>query len=153
LANHFHCHHPHQSDNCNSCSECNRAISHCPDPYQKGDRSAEIARTTKKNKIERGRAAAEIAQIDKQLAQNSARIIATKQTLATNESTLRDIQLVVREGAVARVQLDRQQQQVDSLTLQLEELMKERSTLLIEKKAIVNRYTKIQKKAERRLIK
>jgi hypothetical protein len=31
--------------------------------------------------------------------------------------------------------------------------MKEKSILLIEKKEIVDRYTKIQKKAERRLIK
>jgi hypothetical protein len=113
---------------------------------KKGDRSAEIVRTTKKNKIERGRAAAEIAQIDKQLAQNSERIIATKQTLATNESTLRDIQLVVREGAVARVQLDRQQQQVYSLTSQLEELVKERNILLIERKKLLTNTPKYRKR-------
>jgi hypothetical protein len=113
---------------------------------KKGDRSAEIVRTTKKNKIDRGRAAAEIAQIDKQLAQNSERIIATKQTLATNESTLRDIQLVVREGAVARVQLDRQQQQVYSLTSQLEELVKERNILLIERKKLLTNTPKYRKR-------
>jgi predicted component of type VI protein secretion system len=113
---------------------------------KKGDRSAEIARTTKKNKTERERAAAEIAQIDKQLAQNSERIIATKQTLATNESTLRDIQLVVREGAVARVQLDRQQQQVYILTSQLEELVKERNILLIERKKLLTNTPKYRKR-------
>jgi chromosome segregation ATPase len=113
---------------------------------RQGDRSAEIARTTKKNKTERERAAAEIAQIDKQLAQNAARIIATKQTLNTNENLLRDLRRVAEEGAIARVQLTRQQQQVDNLTSQLEELVKERNILLIERKKLLTNTPKYRKR-------
>jgi transcriptional regulator NrdR family protein len=113
---------------------------------KKGDQSAEIARTTKKNKIERERAAAEIAQIDKQLSQNSARIIATKQALNTNENLLRDLRGVAEEGAISRAQLTRQQQQVDNLTSQLEELVKERNILQIERKKLLTNTPKYRKR-------
>jgi outer membrane protein TolC len=109
-----------------------------------GDRPSEIARTTKKNKTER--AAAEIAQINTQLAQNSTRIIITKQTLATNKNILREIRPAVEEGAISAVQLTRQQQHVNDLTLQLEELMKERRILLIERKKLLSNTPKYRKR-------
>lgn len=112
----------------------------------KGDRSSEVARTTKKSKPEREQAAAEIAQIDRQLAQNSERIIIIKQSLATSKNILREIRPAVEEGAISPVQLTRQQQQVNDLTLQLEELIKERNILLIERKKLLNNTPKYRKR-------
>jgi outer membrane protein TolC len=112
----------------------------------KGDRSSELDRTSKKNKTERERAAAEIARIDRQLAQNSERIIIIKQSLATSKNILREIRPAVEEGAISPVQLTRQQQQVNDLTLQLEELIKERNILLIERKKLLTNTPKYKKR-------
>jgi hemolysin D len=91
-------------------------------------------------KAERARSAAATIQIDKQIAQNLARIIAARQTLTTNQSILADIRPAAREGAVARVQAAHLELDVKRWSFELEQQNQERDYLLAQKKYIVASY-------------
>jgi hemolysin D len=92
-------------------------------------------------KADRIRLAAETSQIDKQIAQNSARIIAAKQSLATNQSILNDIKPAAEVGAVSRVQVARQELEVKNRFIELEQQNQEKDYLLAQKKYVLTSHS------------
>lgn len=81
----------------------------------------------------RSRLDAEIAQVDQQLGQNQARLFASQQAVRSNLTILKDLQPAAREGAVARVQVSRQEQEVNTRTSEVEQQTKEQGRLEKEK--------------------
>jgi hemolysin D len=82
------------------------------------------------------RLASELAQVDRQLNQNQARIIAAEQTLKSNQNILTDLGPAVTQGAISRVQATTQKQKVDSNASELEQQIQERDRLQIEKQRL-----------------
>jgi hemolysin D len=78
----------------------------------------------------------ELAQVDRQLNQNQARIIAAEQTLKSNRDILADLGPAVAQGAISRVQATTQKQKVDSNASELEQQNQERGRLQIEKQRL-----------------
>jgi hemolysin D len=74
-----------------------------------------------------------LAQIDKQLGQNAARINAAQLAVNSNQAILNDLQPAAKAGAVARVQVSRQEQEVNTRKSELEQQNKEKERLLLEK--------------------
>jgi HlyD family secretion protein len=64
----------------------------------------------------------EVAQFKRQLAENQARLTSTRSLVAVSQKILHSIELAVREGAAASVQLLRQQQEVDGRQGEVAEL-------------------------------
>jgi hemolysin D len=97
-------------------------------------------------KADRARLTLEIAQIDKQVAQTSARIIAAKQTLEINQSLLNDIKSAAEAGAVSRIQLTRQESLVKDSSLELERQIKEQDDLLTQKNNLLTNHRAYKKR-------
>jgi hemolysin D len=82
------------------------------------------------------RLASELAQVDRQLGQNKARLIAAQQAVRSNSAILRDLGPAAREGAVARVQVSRQEQEVNTRVSELEQQTQEQGRLQEEKRRL-----------------
>jgi hemolysin D len=78
----------------------------------------------------------ELAQINRQLGQNAARITAAQQLVNSNQAILNDLQPAFREGAIARVQISRQEQEVNTRKSELEQQNQEQERLQIEKQRL-----------------
>jgi hemolysin D len=86
----------------------------------------------------RSRLISELAQVDRQLAQNRARIIAAQQNLSSNQNILDDLGPAVAQGAISRVQATTQKQKVDANASELEQQSQERGRLTIEKQRLLS---------------
>ncbi len=84
------------------------------------------------------RLAAELAQVDRQLGQNQARLVAAQQAVRSNTAILKDLEPASREGAVARVQVSRQEQEVNTRVSELEQQTQERGRLQEEKRRLLS---------------
>jgi hemolysin D len=84
------------------------------------------------------RLASELAQVDRQLAQNRARIVATQKSLTSNQEILDDIRPAAVEGALSRVQVSRQEQEVNTRRSELEQQTQEQGRLQIEKQRLLS---------------
>ncbi len=82
------------------------------------------------------RLASELAQVDRQLGQNKARLIAAQQAVRSNSAILKDLGPAAREGAVARVQVSRQEQEVNTRVSELEQQTQEQGRLQEEKRRL-----------------
>lgn len=74
-------------------------------------------------------ASLEIGQTQEQLHQTQVQLVSAKQTLAINQDILRRLELVAREGAISRVQVLKQQQDVESKQAEINRLTKEQQRL------------------------
>jgi hemolysin D len=79
-----------------------------------------------------------LSQIDRQLSQNQAKIGASKQTLTINRQMLADLRPAGAAGAVARSQIDRQEQEVVNRGSELEQQIQEQSRLKLEQERLVS---------------
>ena len=79
-----------------------------------------------------------LSQIDRQLSQNQAKISASQQTLTINQQMLADLRPAGAAGAIARSQIDRQQQEVVNRSSELEQQIQEQSRLQLEKERLVS---------------
>ena len=79
-----------------------------------------------------------LSQIDRQLSQNQAKISASQQTLTINQQMLADLRPAGAAGAVARSQIDRQQQEVVNRSSELEQQIQEQSRLKLEQQRLVS---------------
>jgi hemolysin D len=80
----------------------------------------------------------ELAQVDRQMAQNKARLIATQKSLGINQGILTDIKPAAEAGALSRVQVSRQEQEVSTKVSELEQQTQEQSRLQLEKQRIIS---------------
>jgi hemolysin D len=80
----------------------------------------------------------ELAQVDRQLGQNQARLIAAQQAVRSNAAILRDLGPAAKEGAVARVQVSRQEQEVNTRVSELEQQTQEKGRLEEEKRRLLS---------------
>jgi hemolysin D len=78
----------------------------------------------------------ELAQVDRQLGQNKARLTAAQQAVRSNSAILKDLGPAAREGAVARVQVSRQEQEVNTRVSELEQQTQEQGRLQEEKRRL-----------------
>ncbi|MBD2774261.1 HlyD family efflux transporter periplasmic adaptor subunit [Iningainema tapete] len=74
-------------------------------------------------------ASLEIGQTQEQLHQTQVQLVSAKQTLAINQDILSRLELVAREGAISRVQVLKQQQDVESKQAEINRLTKEQQRL------------------------
>jgi hemolysin D len=79
-----------------------------------------------------------LSQIDRQLSQNQAKIGASKQTLTINRQMLADLRPAGAAGAVARSQIDRQEQEVVTRGSELEQQIQEQSRLQLEQQRLIS---------------
>ncbi len=79
-----------------------------------------------------------LSQIDRQLSQNQAKISASQRTLAINQQILTDLRPAGAAGAIARTQIDRQEQEVVTRASELEQQLQEQSRLQLEKNRLVS---------------
>jgi hemolysin D len=86
----------------------------------------------------RSRLISELAQVDRQLGQNQARLIAAQQAVRSNSAILKDLGPAAREGAVARVQVSRQEQEVNTRVSELEQQIQEQGRLQEEKRRLLS---------------
>jgi hemolysin D len=86
----------------------------------------------------RSRLVSELSQVDRQLGQNQARLIAAQQAVRSNSAILKDLGPAAREGAVARVQVSRQEQEVNTRVSELEQQTQERGRLEEEKRRLLS---------------
>jgi hemolysin D len=84
------------------------------------------------------RLGSELAQVDRQLGQNQARLVAAQQAVRSNANILKDLGPAAREGAVARVQVSRQEQEVNTRVSELEQQTQERGRLEEEKRRLLS---------------
>ncbi len=92
-----------------------------------------------------------LSQIDRQLSQNQARIIATKQTLKSNQKILAGMRPAAAAGAIAMVQVQRQEQEIIKLTSELEQQQQEQNRLQLEKQRLKSSSkTDVQRQQQRR---
>jgi hemolysin D len=77
--------------------------------------------------------ATSLSQIDRQIAQNQAKIAASTKTLSINQNILSELRPAGAAGAIARTQIDRQEQEVVTRTSELEQQKQEQSRLQLEK--------------------
>jgi hemolysin D len=76
--------------------------------------------------------------IDRQLSQNQAKITASQKTLTINQQILTDLRPAGEAGAVARTQIDRQEQEVVTRNSELEQQIQEQSRLQLEQNRLVS---------------
>ncbi len=86
----------------------------------------------------RSRLVSELAQVDRQLGQNQARLIAAQQAVRSNSAILKDLGPAAKEGAVARVQVSRQEQEVNTRVSELEQQIQEQGRLQEEKRRLLS---------------
>ncbi len=79
-----------------------------------------------------------LGQIDRQISQNQAKISASQKTLTINKKILADLKPAGTEGAIARTQIDRQEQEVITRASELEQQLQEQSRLQLEKDRLVS---------------
>jgi hemolysin D len=79
-----------------------------------------------------------LGQIDRQLSQNRAKIVASKQTLSINKKILTNLRPAGTAGAIATNQIERQEQEVVTRTSDLEQEIQEQSRLKLEKNRLVS---------------
>jgi hemolysin D len=77
--------------------------------------------------------ATSLSQIDRQIAQNQAKIGASTKTLRINQNILAGLRPAGAAGAIARTQIDRQEQEVVTRMSELEQQNQEQSRLQLEK--------------------
>ncbi len=82
--------------------------------------------------------ATSLGQIDRQLSQNQAKVSASRKTLTINKQILTDLRPAGQAGAVARSQIDRQEQEVVTRDSELEQQIQEQSRLQLEKNRLVS---------------
>lgn len=85
----------------------------------------------------RNRHQSELGQIDRQMAQANARITNAQNTLNINSKILAEIRPAAEAGALSRVQVSRQEQEVSTRTSELEQQNQELSRLQLEKNRLV----------------
>jgi hemolysin D len=85
----------------------------------------------------RNRNQAELSQVDRQIDQTKAGITNAQQSLASNQKILRNIKPAAAEGALSQVQVERQEQEVNKGTADLERQNQEQSRLQQEKKRLL----------------
>jgi hemolysin D len=79
---------------------------------------------------------AELAQVDEEINQNIAQLASAKKILSLNERTLSDITPVAKEGAISRVQVSRQEQEVSTRNTDVTRYSVEINRLGLKKKQI-----------------
>jgi hemolysin D len=79
-----------------------------------------------------------LSQIDRQLSQNQAKISASQRTLAINQQILTDLRPAGAAGAIARTQIDRQEQEVVTRASELEQQLQEQSRLQLEQTRLIS---------------
>jgi hemolysin D len=79
-----------------------------------------------------------LSQIDRQLSQNQAKISASQKTLTINQNMLTDLRPAGAAGAVARSQIDRQEQEVVNRGSELEQQIQEQSRLKLEQERLTS---------------
>ncbi len=79
-----------------------------------------------------------LSQIDRQLSQNQAKISASQKTLAINQQILTDLRPAGAAGAIARTQIDRQEQEVVTRASELEQQLQEQSRLQLEQTRLIS---------------
>jgi hemolysin D len=79
-----------------------------------------------------------LSQIDRQLSQNQAKISASQRTLTINQQILTDLRPAGAAGAIARTQIDRQEQEVVTRGSELEQQIQEQSRLKLEKNRLIS---------------
>jgi hemolysin D len=79
-----------------------------------------------------------LSQIDRQLSQNQAKISASQKTLSINQHMLTDLRPAGAAGAVARSQIDRQEQEVVNRGSELEQQIQEQSRLKLEQQRLTS---------------
>jgi hemolysin D len=79
-----------------------------------------------------------LSQIDRQISQNQAKIGASKRTVTINQNILNDLRPAGAAGAIARTQIDRQEQEVVNRTSELEQQNQEQSRLQLEKNRLIS---------------
>jgi hemolysin D len=82
--------------------------------------------------------ATSLSQIDRQIAQNQAKVGASTKTLSINRNILTQLRPAGAAGAIARVQIDRQEQEVVNRNSELEQQNQELSRLQLEKNRLVS---------------
>jgi hemolysin D len=82
------------------------------------------------------RLVSELAQVDRQLSQNQARLDAAQQAVSSNKTILNDLQPAALQGAVARVQVSRQEQEVTTRISELKQQTQEQGRLQEEKRRL-----------------
>ena len=82
--------------------------------------------------------ATSLTQIDRQLSQNRAKTIASQRTLTIDRQILTDLRPAGAAGAIARTQIDRQEQEVVTRTSELEQQLQEQRRLELEKNRLVS---------------
>jgi hemolysin D len=75
----------------------------------------------------------ELTQVTRQLGQNQARLDAAQQAVSSNKAILSDLQPAALQGAVARVQVSRQEQEVTTRISELKQQVQEQGRLIEEK--------------------
>jgi hemolysin D len=94
--------------------------------------------------------ATSLSQIDRQLAQNRAKLTASQKNLVINQKMLAELRPAGAAGAVAATQIDRQEQEVISRTSDLEQQTQEQSRLQLEQQRLVSiDRAEIQKQQQR----
>jgi hemolysin D len=94
--------------------------------------------------------ATSLSQIDRQLAQNRAKLQASQKKLAIDRKMLAELRPAGAAGAVAATQIDRQEQEVISRTSDLEQQTQEQSRLQLEQQRLVSiDRAEIQKQQQR----
>jgi hemolysin D len=99
---------------------------------------ANIASINREIASSRDSLATSLSQIDRQLSQNQAKISASQKTLTINQQILTDLHPAGEAGAVARNQIDRQEQEVVTRNSELEQQLQEQSRLQLEKERLVS---------------
>jgi hemolysin D len=79
-----------------------------------------------------------LGQIDRQISQNQAKISASQKTLTINKKILADLKPAGTEGAIARTQIDRQEQEVITRDSELAQQLQEQSRLQLEQNRLVS---------------
>jgi hemolysin D len=79
-----------------------------------------------------------LSQIDRQIDQNQAKIGASTKTLSINQNILNGLRPAGAAGAIARTQIDRQEQEVVTRKSELEQQNQELSRLQLEKNRLVS---------------
>jgi hemolysin D len=82
--------------------------------------------------------ATSLSQIDRQLAQNQAKLTASLKKLAIDRKMLAELRPAGAAGAVAATQIDRQEQEVIARTSDLEQQTQEQSRLQLEQQRLVS---------------
>jgi hemolysin D len=94
--------------------------------------------------------ATSLSQIDRQLAQNRAKLTASQKNLVINRKMLAELRPAGAAGAGAATQIDRQEQEVVARTSELEQQTQEQSRLQLEQQRLVSiDRAEIQKQQQR----